>query len=41
MAATEKVIQELEQIDLEPWDVRLDYIATDHELIDCNPEAHA
>jgi 5-formyltetrahydrofolate cyclo-ligase len=29
--------QELEQIDLEPWDVRLDYIATDHELIDCNP----
>ena len=33
--------QELEIVDKEPWDVALDFIATDRELIDCNPEASA
>lgn len=38
--------QELPQIDEEPWDVPLDFIATDRELIDCHAtredgEAHA
>ncbi|WP_082190326.1 5-formyltetrahydrofolate cyclo-ligase [Frateuria defendens] len=33
--------QELEAIAEAPWDVRLDYIATDRELIDCTPEAAA
>jgi 5-formyltetrahydrofolate cyclo-ligase len=28
--------QELDAIAAKPWDVRLDYIATDRELIDCN-----
>jgi len=28
--------QELASIDAEPWDVPLDYIATDRELIDCH-----
>lgn len=28
--------QELAHIAPEPWDVRLDYVATDHELIDCS-----
>jgi 5-formyltetrahydrofolate cyclo-ligase len=32
--------QELPVIKPEPWDVPLDYIATDRELIDCHPEAH-
>lgn len=27
--------QELDSIDAEPWDVRLDYVATEKELIDC------
>jgi 5-formyltetrahydrofolate cyclo-ligase len=31
--------QELEQIEAEPWDVPLDLIATDRELIDCHPDA--
>ncbi|HEX7342433.1 MAG TPA: 5-formyltetrahydrofolate cyclo-ligase [Rhodanobacteraceae bacterium] len=32
--------QELEAIDAAPWDVRLDYIATERELIDCTePDA--
>jgi len=30
--------QELAQIEAAAWDVRLDYIATDRELIDCNPQ---
>lgn len=30
--------QELESIKPERWDVRLDFIATDRELIDCTPE---
>jgi 5-formyltetrahydrofolate cyclo-ligase len=33
--------QELPEIAAEAWDVRLDFIATDRELIDCNPEAAA
>jgi 5-formyltetrahydrofolate cyclo-ligase len=38
--------QELPEIDEEPWDVPLDFIATDRELIDCHAtredgEAHA
>jgi len=33
--------QELDAIDAEPWDVALDFIATDRELIDCNPQAAA
>ena len=38
--------QELPQIDAQAWDVPLDYIATEHELIDCHAsgedgEAHA
>ena len=32
--------QELPAIKPEAWDVPLDYIATDRELIDCHPEAH-
>lgn len=27
--------QELPRIDTQPWDIRLDYVATDAELIDC------
>lgn len=27
--------QELDALDAEPWDIRLDYIATERELIDC------
>lgn len=30
--------QELERIKPQPWDVRLDYVATERELIDCWPE---
>jgi len=30
--------QELPAIEPEPWDVQLDFIATDRELIDCHPE---
>ena len=30
--------QELDAIDAEPWDVTLDFIATERELIDCNGE---
>ena len=33
--------QELATVNKEPWDVALDLIATDRELIDCNPEIHA
>ena len=33
--------QELATVNKEPWDVALDFIATDRELIDCNPEIHA
>jgi 5-formyltetrahydrofolate cyclo-ligase len=33
--------QELEIVNKEPWDVALDFIATDRELIDCNPEVRA
>lgn len=33
--------QELDEVEAQPWDVALDFIATDHELIDCNPEANA
>jgi 5-formyltetrahydrofolate cyclo-ligase len=32
--------QDLPVIKPEPWDVPLEYIATDRELIDCHPEAH-
>ncbi|NUO73632.1 MAG: 5-formyltetrahydrofolate cyclo-ligase [Frateuria sp.] len=32
--------QELPVIKPEAWDVPLDFIATDRELIDCHPEAH-
>ena len=32
--------QELPAIKPEAWDVPLDYIATDRELIDCHPEAY-
>jgi 5-formyltetrahydrofolate cyclo-ligase len=32
-------VQEIAAIDAMPWDVRLDYIATDQELIDCTPTA--
>ncbi|HKR77180.1 MAG TPA: 5-formyltetrahydrofolate cyclo-ligase [Rhodanobacter sp.] len=28
--------QEVESLDAEPWDVPLDYVATDRELIDCS-----
>lgn len=31
--------QELPAIAPEPWDVPLDFVATDRELIDCHPEA--
>ncbi len=30
--------QELPQIEAEAWDVSLDFVATDRELIDCRPE---
>jgi len=33
--------QELPQVEEEAWDVSLDFIATERELIDCNPEVHA
>lgn len=33
--------QELEIVNKESWDVALDFIATNRELIDCNPEANA
>lgn len=29
--------QECDGFESQPWDVRLDYVATDHELIDCTP----
>lgn len=29
--------QEVAALDSQPWDVRLDFIATERELIDCNP----
>ncbi|MHC1480107.1 5-formyltetrahydrofolate cyclo-ligase [Frateuria aurantia] len=32
--------QALPQIDPAPWDLRLDYIATDQELIECQPDRH-
>ena len=32
--------QELPAIKPEAWDVPLDFVATDRELIDCHPEAH-
>jgi 5-formyltetrahydrofolate cyclo-ligase len=32
--------QELDAIDAEPWDVPLDYVATDRELIDCHATDH-
>ncbi|HEV2621043.1 MAG TPA: 5-formyltetrahydrofolate cyclo-ligase [Frateuria sp.] len=32
--------QELPAIKPETWDVPLDFVATDRELIDCHPEAH-
>jgi 5-formyltetrahydrofolate cyclo-ligase len=33
-------LQEIDRIEPEDWDVRLDYVATEHELIDCiNAEA--
>lgn len=31
--------QEVDQLDPAPWDVALDYIATEHELIDCHAAA--
>lgn len=31
--------QEVPALDAQPWDVRLDYVVTDQELIDCNPQA--
>lgn len=31
--------QELPEVDEEDWDVPLDFIATESELIDCNPQA--
>lgn len=33
--------QELPGIDAQAWDIALDYVATDRELIDCNPETVA
>ncbi len=33
--------QELPQVEEEAWDVPLDFIATERELIDCHPEANA
>ena len=33
--------QELPQIDEYDWDVPLDFVATEHELIDCKPQANA
>ncbi|WP_108471997.1 5-formyltetrahydrofolate cyclo-ligase [Rhodanobacter thiooxydans] len=33
--------QELPQVEEETWDVPLDFIATERELIDCHPEANA
>ena len=33
--------QEVEHLDAEPWDVPLDYVATEHELIDCHATEHA
>ncbi|MEO8672747.1 MAG: 5-formyltetrahydrofolate cyclo-ligase [Tahibacter sp.] len=32
-------LQEVERVDAEPWDISLDFIATERELIDCNPVA--
>ena len=32
--------QELDAIEAEPWDVSLDYVATDRELIDCTATDH-
>lgn len=32
--------QGLEQIEPAPWDLRLDYVATDQELIECQPASH-
>lgn len=31
-------MQELADIQPQPWDIPLDYISTEHELIDCTPE---
>jgi len=33
--------QEVGQLDAEPWDVPLDYVATDRELIDCRAAEQA
>ncbi|WP_329741262.1 5-formyltetrahydrofolate cyclo-ligase [Dyella sp. A6] len=33
--------QQLEAIDAEPWDVPLDFVATDRELIDCHADGAA
>ena len=33
--------QEVGHLDAEPWDVPLDYVATDRELIDCHAAEHA
>nr|WP_225562705.1 5-formyltetrahydrofolate cyclo-ligase [Rhodanobacter sp. DHG33] len=33
--------QEVEHLDAEPWDVSLDYVATDRELIDCHAAGSA
>jgi 5-formyltetrahydrofolate cyclo-ligase len=33
--------QELPQVDEQAWDVPLDFVATERELIDCHPEANA
>jgi 5-formyltetrahydrofolate cyclo-ligase len=30
-------MQEVERIDAQPWDVRLDYVATEREWIDLTP----
>ena len=30
--------QEVSQLDVQAWDVRLDYVATEQELIDCNAQ---
>ncbi|MGP1664777.1 MAG: 5-formyltetrahydrofolate cyclo-ligase, partial [Rhodanobacter sp.] len=29
--------QELDELAAQAWDIRLDFIATEHELIDCSP----
>ena len=34
-------IDDLKRRQREAWDVSLDFIATERELIDCNPEVHA